>query len=263
MRAIRFMQTGLPRARTFCENWRGMGIGWTSAGRTGLKYFLFLYLSAIQTSITARDAFSSGTENPAGRLPSQIARALALPTVFIVCAARGWGMGLSTKSPAADLAGRILPAGAGAHTHTRAARACLCWRGELRSFGMLFAFLETRRGRRLTSIWSGNHASMVMLRTWVMCVPSERWTPEQFRQRYTPRLALAQVGSAHPNGVRDINTMRARGTALTLGNIRGSVGAGSRRRCSPRMAQSAQNEFSGNLTKSCRILWWILSSERA
>ena len=57
--------------------------------------------------------------------------------------------------------------------------------------------------------------------------------------------------------------MRARGTALTLGNIRGSVGAGSRRRCSPRMAQSAQNDFSGNLTKSCSILWWILSSERA
>jgi len=35
----------------------------------------------------------------------------------------------------------------------------------------------------LTSIWSGNHASMVMLRTWVMCVPRERCTPEQFRQR--------------------------------------------------------------------------------
>lgn len=85
--------------RTFWENCRGMGIGCTSVGRTGLKYFLFLYLSAIQTSITARDAFSSGTWNPAGRLPSQIARARALPTVFIVCKGAS-APGVSTETSA-------------------------------------------------------------------------------------------------------------------------------------------------------------------
>ena len=118
--------------------------------------------------------------------------------------------------------------------------------------------MERRAARILrsstrTSIWSGNHASIVIDRTCVMCTPKDRWHPEQFKHRKIPRLALAQVGSARRKKHREF--ARARIEAATE-EIDRDGGA-------PRIAQSAQKELAGWWTKSCRILWWILSKERA
>eukprot|EP01050_Picozoa_sp_SAG11_P010231 SAG11_NODE_1014_length_6184_cov_2.581265_3_plen_66_part_00 len=45
------------------------------------------------------------------------------------------------------------------------------------------------------AICAGNQLSMETLRTWLTCVPSERWIPEHLRQMKTPRFTLAHCGS--------------------------------------------------------------------